>query len=347
MKNQNFILINLNQNISRARQAANKDNRDKWIIFTVVCVIYAGLIGWFFNINSNYNELIEAREQTISEIEEKTKNLKQEIRSQIDNRVQNSEDDNTLTIDFLNLSKKDIELAYKIGEERIPWSEKLMQLSQITPDDMCITKLEYSNNSLNISAISKIKDKTQKDQKILNDFITSLEQHEDFGKEFVEYKMKNGKRVSRGTNPYYQFQISAPLKKKIKNRLNEIEIKDDKSFGKTFSRERSMGEDEFEYPIGSGKIYTTETIEEISEEDSGIKKVSNNFPPPPKRPVEPNNFDRDEAYNNIDSKSAKYLNAVEDWRIDINKYKNKYPNVLIEEFEEANQILNDKIEEKK
>ena len=89
---------------------------------------------------------------------------------------------------------------------------------------MCITKLEYSNNALSISAISKIKDKTQKDQKILNDFIASLEEHKDFGKEFVEYKMKQGKRISRSKDPYYEFKISAPLKKKIKNRLNEIEV---------------------------------------------------------------------------------------------------------------------------
>ena len=99
MKNENFILINLNQNISRARQAANKDNRDKWIIFTILCVMYAGLIGWFYNINSNYNRLIDSREQTISEIEEKTKDLKQEIRKQVDNRVQSDEGNNELTIE--------------------------------------------------------------------------------------------------------------------------------------------------------------------------------------------------------------------------------------------------------
>lgn len=273
MRNENFILINLNQNISRARQVANKDNRDKWIIFTILCVMYVSLIGWFFSVNSNYNKLIEEREQTIDEIKDKTQGLKQEIRKQLDKRVESNQGNNKLTIDFLNLSKKDIELAYKIGEETIPWSEKLMQLSEITPEDMCITKLEYSNNSLNISAISKIKDKTQKDQKILNDFIASLEEHEDFGKEFVEYKMKSGKRVSKGANPYYQFQISAPLKKKIKNRLNDIEIKSKKNnFGKTFSRERSMGEEEFEYPLGSGNIYTTETEEEISKKNYKIEE---------------------------------------------------------------------------
>ena len=224
MKNDNFILINLNQNISKARQAAYKGNRDKWIIFGLLCFIYISLIAWFVNINSNYNELISLREDTISKIKKDTRDLKKESKKQLENRNKNLNEDNNDKVNLLNLSKKDIELAYKIGEKTIPWSEKLMQLSEITPEDMCITKLEYANNSLNISAISKIKDKTQKDQKILNDFITLLEGHEDFGKEFIEYELRNSKRVSRGSNPYYQFQISAPLKKKIKNRLNDIVI---------------------------------------------------------------------------------------------------------------------------
>ena len=227
MKNDNFILINLNQNISKARQAAYKGNRDKWIIFGLLCFIYIGLIAWFVNINSNYNELISLREDTISKIKKDTRDLKKEIKRQLENRNKNLNEDNNDKVNLLNLSKKDIELAYKIGEKTIPWSEKLMQLSEITPEDMCITKLEYANNSLNISAISKIKDKTQKDQKILNDFITLLEGHEDFGKEFIEYELRNSKRVSRGSNPYYQFQISAPLKKKIKNRLNDIVIEEE------------------------------------------------------------------------------------------------------------------------
>ncbi len=224
MKIENFILINLNQNISKARKAAYKGNRDKWIIFGLLCFIYVSIIVWFFSINSGYNNIIQAREETISGIKEETRKLKREIRKQLENRKGSNKGEENLKIDLLNLSKKDIELAYKIGEQTIPWSEKLIQLSEITPDDMCITKLEYSNNALSISAISKIKDKTQKDQKILNDFIASLEEHKDFGKEFVEYKMKQGKRISRSKDPYYEFKISAPLKKKIKNRLNEIEV---------------------------------------------------------------------------------------------------------------------------
>ena len=75
MKIENFILINLNQNISKARQAAYKGNRDKWIIFGLLCFIFVGLIGWFFTTNSNYNMLIEAREETIRDIKEETRNF--------------------------------------------------------------------------------------------------------------------------------------------------------------------------------------------------------------------------------------------------------------------------------
>lgn len=209
MKIENFILINLNQNISKARQAAYKSNRDKWIIFGLLCFIFVGLIGWFFTTNSNYNMLIEAREETIRDIKEETRKLKRKIKTQYKTDI--------------NLSKKDIELSYKIGEETIPWSEKLIQLSEITPDDMCITKLEYINNAFNISAISKIH-KNQKDQKILNDFMTALESHNDFRQEFDDIRIKDTKRVSHSRNPYYSFQISAPLKKKIKNRLDAIII---------------------------------------------------------------------------------------------------------------------------
>ena len=242
MKNENFILINLNQNISKARQAAYKGNRDKWIIFGLLCFIYIGLIAWFVNINSNYNKLISLREETIIKIKKDTRDLKKEIKRQLEERNKNLNETKNDKVNLLNLSKKDIELAYKIGEKTIPWSEKLMQLSNITPEDMCITKLEYANNSLNISAISKIKDKTQKDQKILNDFITLLEGHEDFGKEFIEYELRNSKRVSRGSNPYYQFQISAPLKKKIKNRLNDIDIEEEISKSIEPKIEKKIGE---------------------------------------------------------------------------------------------------------
>ena len=108
MKIENFILINLNQNISKARKAAYKGNRDKWIIFGLLCFIYASIIGWFFSINSGYNNVIQSREKTISGIKEETRKLKREIRRQLESRNKSNENGENLTVDLLNLSKKDI-----------------------------------------------------------------------------------------------------------------------------------------------------------------------------------------------------------------------------------------------
>ena len=253
MKIENFILINLNQNISKARRAAYKGNRDRWIIFGLLCSIFVGVIGWFFSVNSNYNMLIQAREETIHDIKEKTRKLKRKIKTQYKTDI--------------NLSKKDIELSYKIGEETVPWSEKLIQLSKITPDDMCITKLEYINNTFNISAISKIH-KNQKDQKILNDFMALLESHGDFKQEFDDIKIKDTKRVAHGRSPYYSFQISAPLKKKIKNRLNDIIIKE--SIKKEEVKKTEKDKEKKKYSIEIKKM--AKSIDVPNPDDKKIKK---------------------------------------------------------------------------
>ena len=51
----------------------------------------------------------------------------------------------------MKLSKKEIISAYNLGESYIPWSNKLEQFSDLAPDDMCITKLNYSHGKLTIS----------------------------------------------------------------------------------------------------------------------------------------------------------------------------------------------------
>ena len=80
MNAENFILINLNQNISRARKVAQKEQRDKWIIFGLLCLIFIGLTGWFVQINKDFNKLIKAREDTIENIKSKTTNLKKDAK---------------------------------------------------------------------------------------------------------------------------------------------------------------------------------------------------------------------------------------------------------------------------
>ena len=123
MNQKDFILINLNQNISKARHAAIKKEKNKWIIFALICTIYISLISWLVMIDISANNLISAREEKIDYINNETQKL----------------DD----VAKMKLSENEINGAYKLGEKWIPWSMKFMQLSEITPHNMSITKLDY------------------------------------------------------------------------------------------------------------------------------------------------------------------------------------------------------------
>ena len=204
MNSENFILINLNQNISRARKVAEKEQRNKWMIFGLLCLFFIGLTTWLLQINKNFNTLIQARENTIENIKTETANLKKDAK--------------------INLSKGDIISSYDLGKRHIPWSRKLIQLSEMTPYNMCITNLLYDTKSLSISAISKIEDDSQKEQQILNDFMNLIKSNEDFYKEFDEIKIKKTRRIDKDSQSYLSFEISAKLKKKLKNRMDDISI---------------------------------------------------------------------------------------------------------------------------
>ena len=206
MKSKNFILINLNDTINRAHQTAIKQERSKWILFSLACFVLMTLLIWTITINSSFNKLITSRSNTIDRIIKQTEELKKDAK--------------------INLSKSDIVSAYDLGKHFIPWSKKLVQLSEMTPYDMSITKLIYSNNSFTISAISKIEDDSRKEQVILNDFMNAIRDNKDYLKEFDEVEVKKTKKVGTQNNIYLSFDIVGKLKKKITNRLNDISLLD-------------------------------------------------------------------------------------------------------------------------
>ena len=212
MDTKNFILINLNHTISRAQQSIVKQERNKWIVFGLFCTIFLSIIGWTIKVNNDFNGLIESRENTINSIIKKTEELKKDAK--------------------INLSKSDIVSSYDLGKYFIPWSKKLVQLSEMAPYDMSITKLIYNNNSFTISAISKIQSEDKKEQVILNDFMNSIRSNEDFLKEFEGVEVKKTKKMDTQNTTYLSFDIVGKLKRKIINRLDHTtlqELRDENS----------------------------------------------------------------------------------------------------------------------
>jgi hypothetical protein len=64
------------------------------------------------------------------------------------------------------------------------------------------------------------------------------------------------------------------------------------------------------------------------------QRATEEFPPPPEKPVRPRVFSREEAYADSNSESARYLDEVEDWRDNMNEYnslKTQYQGAIMEE----------------
>ena len=74
-----FILINLNQTVSRAELSALKEEKQRWVLFGIASLAFIILLGWFISINISMNNLIDARKDTITDIIEKTDQLKKLI----------------------------------------------------------------------------------------------------------------------------------------------------------------------------------------------------------------------------------------------------------------------------
>ena len=70
------------------------------------------------------------------------------------------------------------------------------------------------------------------------------------------------------------------------------------------------------------------------QEEAIPQEQGDEFPPPPSKPQRPRVFNREEAYADPQSESARYLDELEDWRDNINEYntlKTQYQGAVIEE----------------
>ena len=73
---------------------------------------------------------------------------------------------------------------------------------------------------------------------------------------------------------------------------------------------------------------------EPSQAEEPLMQEPEAFPPPPDKPQAPRNYSREEAYNDPQSESARYLDEVESWRDDMSEYntlKTQYQGAIMEE----------------
>ena len=192
-----FILIDLNQTVSRAELSALKEEKQRWIFFGFVSFLFVILLGWFISINLSMNNLINAREETITDIIEKTNQLKKDGQ--------------------INLAKSDIESLYDIEQQRVLWATKLKELTKIIPDDMTILNVHFKQKRLVISAIARLYPEV-KAFTIIEKFIKVLENNPEFSKNFSSTELKRSQLDKSQGQEFLFFEIELKLNKTNKKK---------------------------------------------------------------------------------------------------------------------------------
>ena len=195
-----FILIDLNQTVSRAELSALKEEKQRWMFFGLVSFLFVILLGWFISINLSMNNLINAREETITDIIEKTNQLKKDGQ--------------------INLAKSDIESLYDIEQQRVLWATKLKELTRIIPDDMTILNVHFKQKRLVISAIARLYPEL-KAFTIIEKFINVLESNPEFSKNFSSTELKRSQLDKSQGQEFLFFEIELKLNKTKKKKTKK------------------------------------------------------------------------------------------------------------------------------
>jgi hypothetical protein len=186
-----FIKINLNQTVSKAEYDFIEQEKKRWYIFASICGLFIIGFSSLLFMNSRMSSIIEGRTSKIDTIISDTNTLKSSGK--------------------INLSKKDINNLYKLESKRIFWTEKLIALSSVTPDDMAITKIEFKGKKLFISALSNI-GSGEKEFTVVENFMKKIDLNEEFNRDFKDIKFDYLDKEKSQTNELLSFKVEARLR---------------------------------------------------------------------------------------------------------------------------------------
>lgn len=193
----NLIKINLNQTVSKAQLEQLKEERNRWILFGFIVLLFIGSATWFYIVNKKLANNINNWEATIEEIKNKTEAL--------------------TTTGKINLSKIDIKNLHKFEKKRIYWSKKFLALSEMTPEDMAVTRFEFKGKNFSLEGIGNLEE-GEEPLEIAKSFIDKINKNDDFNKDFKNLKVWKVKSNTKGSKSeeneriIMEFRIEGKLK---------------------------------------------------------------------------------------------------------------------------------------
>ena len=192
-----YIIIDLNQTVSRHQLEELQQEKKRDVIMGSVLFVLISIFIWFNVINYNLSSIIEEREIRIKNLDAKFLILKSESK--------------------INLSKGDVESLYKFDGKRIFWAPKIMALTNLTPENMSITQIQFSRKKLNISAITELEEDV-KEFDVVESFISKLKSSDEFFADFESIRFLNSSQDNVKGHKTFTFRIEAKLKSTSKRK---------------------------------------------------------------------------------------------------------------------------------
>ena len=189
-----YIIINLNKAESAETLIERSKERVRWVFFGLLVTILLGVNIRVWMISFGYNGIIQQKETEIDR-------LKGEI--------------NQLQSQGKNLSKYDILSFADLEQDRFLWAQNLEKMGSLTPEDIAITGLRFKRNKIILKGIA-LTFEDRKDFEIIDEYVQTLRNNEEFSDDFKRIKYVGHSKVSIRGQDIIRFEIEASIKKNNK-----------------------------------------------------------------------------------------------------------------------------------
>lgn len=183
--------INLNKSEGHAEREARWKKRRENLVILVMLALFAALSLYTYRNHQALGNVVTARQNQIKEVEHRLEELQRTGK---------------------NISKGDVLTLARMEKERFLWGSKLKALSDILPQDVVITLLEFTNRQLRIKAISKIMPDEREFDKV-SQFMDMLKTTPFFYREFTNIRFSESHRVKVEDQEILALTITCSIEK--------------------------------------------------------------------------------------------------------------------------------------
>jgi Fimbrial assembly protein (PilN) len=181
--------INLNRQEGYAQRLERKRRMRERITLTVITLFVLVTMGLTYTADERMREIVQHKENQLEQIVTKIDSLQQAGQ---------------------NVSKQDVLALARLDAERVLWTKKFAAISDLLPDNMAITKLNFDRGLFTIMAVTDIKpgEKEFDKVKLLMDRLQATSR---FMEDFRDIKFKSSERDEEDGQDLLYFTITCRL----------------------------------------------------------------------------------------------------------------------------------------